>query len=347
MTYQLRQTFDEMLKLSPNENIIQIKEIFENLSDQHFTFFQWSSSSQRANKPGEYERFKSEHPGIKDLPSIKRARLLVEWNKSQPNWFFMEAFGPQFIRSEAETFLECAEIIRDKWNKRMNCPSHNWEYTHSNGHKTCSKCGYFADCTVEEALLHYKKGYVEINDHLSLHFDHEKELCKCGSRQVHFYPDSMFYENFWRCVSCNELVNSPEQALGEKMDFDYQCNHLVIFMKGKKTKEEMVKQRASLFLEKMWKHFKYVEKRDSYFIKWVESYFTRFVQIWDAYIDINGITHHLQDAFIVNHTIEDDKVTSLTLNLKLKAADSSVQTDDDYAFETMKNFMDALVEEEN
>lgn len=313
MTYTTREPLEKMLILNKNEDISKIEDLFNELEKDGFTFFQWSSFSSPIEKPGAYDKYTHWLNGRKS-----DVDLMIEWQENHAGytWFFIEAFGPQFLRGEGETFFDCIQQIQKQWREQTLCTEHTWAYTHHNGHKTCSNCGHFAPCSVEEALTNYQSGSVEIDKHHSLQFDHEKPLCSCGSHRKIYFHDSFFPEKTYFCENCNSWL--PIEKMYEKMhgtDVSASMNRLVVFSKGKKISENRANQIVQRFLDKMLRHFIFIEKKEeSYtideFSSWIYPYLQQFVEIWNPYLVYNEQTYKITQISVSDLIVKEHKLFS-------------------------------------
>ena len=309
--YETRQEWDIISELSPNENISEIQNVFEELAQYGLTYFQWSSFSQPLIRKGARERLLIAYPAYETASLKERRTWSREFKKNEPNWFFIEAFGYQFIRSEGETFLEIAHSLLEKVKKMHSCKKHQWAYTHQNGHKTCSLCRYFEACTVEEALLHYKKGSVDINEFETLQFDHEKPLCSCGSHQTIYLQKSYLPERSEMCKSCHTFLPdgeglTNEQIIGE--DF--------IFFKDVSTTREDFEPFFTNWLSLLFDHYTYAEKTKEPFEQWVQPYIDIAMNLSHIYLQQDSRSYFI-DALILHSFTHQNKKYQIAYNLKL------------------------------
>lgn len=300
--YKTRQEWYVISELSPNENISEIKKVFEELSQYGLTYFQWSSFSQPLIRKGARERLLVAYPSYKNASSKERRKWSKEFKAKEPNWFFIEAFGYQFIRSEGETFLGIANSLLEKVKKMHSCENHQWAYTHENGHKTCSLCRYFSPCTVEETLSHYKKGSVNINEFETLQFNHEKPLCSCGSHQTIYFRKSYLPERSEICKSCHNYLPDAEGFTNEQIiqeDF--------IFFKDVSTTQEDFKKFFSDWLVLLFEHYTYAEKTEEPFEQWVQPYIDMAINLSHIYLNQDNHSYFIDKLVLKSFTNQNKK----------------------------------------
>lgn len=337
--YKTRQTFEQIISLSPNEDIEVIKQLFEEAATYGLNFFQWSSFSQPLNKTGNRENLRSLYPDYDTATNEQKRKWRDEFTQNEPNHYFIEAFGYQYIRVTGETFLEMAKDILEIVKQMHDCMLHEWAYTHSNGHKTCSLCGFFTSCTVEEALQNYQKGEVKLTEHETLYFDHEKALCSCGSHQIVYLRKSYFPEKTYRCSDCRSLLPNEKETYGYfptttiekiKEDFAFYDNTSVTY--------EQFREKFNSWLTEVHEHYLYIEDKTVPFLDWVQPYIHQLTEVANLYIVGKGITSRIESLSLSIHEIQED---GAYLHLSIKQSDekATIPTKE----EAFHNALDSIV----
>jgi hypothetical protein len=346
MTYKTRQSFETITLANPNEDITTFKEVLEEISSHGYNSLQWSDTSSALGRPGNYKKFKNEHPEYDRLPLDEQCDLSDEWEKTQPNWFFIEAFGSEqhgYLRGEGETFLACAQSILKQVHILNNCSSHEWAYTHSNGNKTCKLCHRFEPCSVEEALAHYTSGQVKFDEHRTLTFDHENPLCSCGSHQTYYLSKSLFPEKKYICVSCHTFIaRTPSPDYSDRLPTDLKgvIKSKFGFQINKKLTAKSFSQALLRFTQLLYDHAHYVENiSDNEFEAWSLPHLACFATTLNASYTEGDKLLSICGISSIKVTIADHVVTSLTPGIRIAFSDENKETPE----ESFARSMDILV----
>lgn len=324
--YSTRQDFSTIEVLT-GEDVDKVKKVLAEIAVFGYDSFQWSSFSQPMNKPGTYERFLTEHPNYKTLPENEKTNLFRSWSNEQSDWYFIEGFGKQFIRGEGETMYDCALVILEKAKKIENCTGHIWEYTHSNGHKTCRLCKRFAPCTVEETLANYKKGHVELDEHKTLEFDHENPMCTCGSHTRHFLADSIMPDKYYRCTECKSYLDEETESPLIPESFEEHIREFYAFDTDSLLSEEQWKKILLKFTNELIKHAKYVEEMDlDNFVSWSKQHYQTFCSAINSTISKEEKQYLVIDIKDLKIEIDQEQILSLSFSLVSKPVDENKLT---------------------
>ena len=197
--------FNIRTPLTGVENEREIILVLNELAQLGWNSHQWSTDKPDFTTEDVIKAF----PQYSSLNHIEQEKLWEDYLDNLPDTFFIESFGKMhhgYIRSDQDTLLACAKDILAKAQKKANCLPHEWKYTHSNGHKTCKNCYTFAPCSVEEAKANYEAGHVELDAHKVLYFNRNNAICSCGSHEIYYLKDSMFFDTRYKCVSCHQFL---------------------------------------------------------------------------------------------------------------------------------------------
>lgn len=344
--YTTRQNFSTIEQLT-GEDVSKIKEVFKKLSTLGYNSFQWSDFSQPMRRPGNRERFLNEHPEYKSLSQKEQSELFKSWSDKQPSWYFIEAFGKQFLRGEGETFLDCAEVILKKAEKIDSCPSHEFAYTHANGFKTCKLCGRFEKCTIDEALNNYKKGHIEIDEHKTLEFDHEKPLCSCGSHERYYLSDSLMPEKMYQCVNCKKFLKDEEEDGDITQTFEEEIESYFPFEIDCLLSEETWERIISKFTKLLFNHAKYVEGiSENEFSTWAKPHFKTFFNVIHSTILKNDTQYLVVDFNHFDFKVIDKELYSISFSLSLEPIAEEKLSKDEKVTNTFLVIAKALSDED-
>lgn len=329
--FKSRDPIESVLTISPNEDIEKLTDLLNELADLGWYSNQWSKMLPNDDDPALLEMY----PTFPDLNS-KEKRIFMDENYEQlPFSYFIESFGHEtlgYLRTEGKSLGMCAEKLVKVAKRKLSC-DHTWSYTHNNGNKTCSSCGAFTSCTVEEALSHYEKGTVEVDEALTLVFHNGRPICECGSHQVYYLQHSMFNEKQFECFECKNFLplkfsergyssipvypndDAYKDAL-QQTDNMYDRHR---FRTLGVVSEGMLRQRILQYLSDMLKHYLFVEKERpaALFVDWVTPYIYQTVAKTKTQIKIEHKKYQLKGL----------KELDISLNLENKQFDVSYKLD--------------------
>jgi len=343
--YKLKRPLEDMLLISPQESLEAIRETFDEIAAYGSTYFQWSRSSQPLNHRPTYQAFTELHPMYNDMPRNQQNVLRKNFIAQQPNYFFIEVFGGKygFVRATGTTFEEIAQRILEKIQKMHHCPEHEWAYTHSNGHKTCKKCSFFADCTVDEALAHYEKGEVKINANETLQFDHTKELCICGSHSKLWLRHSHFPEKNAKCTACHQFIplTKENSILSLPLTTDEQIKSDFVLENETSMDEKELNHVFSSWLHTLYMHHSFVEKTEQPFIEWVQPYLNKATTLNTLYVQKEDSTFLLHHLNLKTFHLEEEDI-HMSYELQVKLTDKDVLSKSDAFRSEMLTFIQEL-----
>lgn len=289
-TLKTRLPIEQMLEVQPNTDLQAIQTIFDELETLGFTFVQWED-------------------------------YVLEEEEEEP--VFMEAFGPQFMRADESTYLECAKVILENYKKRLECKKHEFAYTHSNGNKTCKHCRYFTKCTIEEALENYEKGEVKWDEYKTLKFNHLRSLCSCGSHKVFYLKHAFDPKKKYQCANetCNRFVPLEEVLKGDYIPkaipktMEERMRKLMVFKRNRTLSPKSLTDVLVRFVTQMYLQAKYVDKLfenenwEQTFIDWVQPYTTTFVSILNCSVKLED-----EDVVLVIKDVKLEQVRLIEKN---------------------------------
>jgi len=330
--YKLKKPLEDMLLISPQESLESIKETFDKIASYGSTRFQWSHSSQPLNHRPTYQAFTELHPTYKSMSQEQKFTLRKAFIAQQPNYFFIEVFGGKygFVRATGNTFEEIAQRILVKIQKMHDCPEHEWAYTHSNGHKTCKKCSFFAKCTVDEALAHYEKGEVRLNADETLQFNHKKALCPCGSHSKIWLRHSHFPEQDAKCTVCHQFIplTNESNILSLALTTDEQIKHDFVFEDENSMDEKELNRVFSSWLHKLFMHHALVEETEQPFVQWVQPYIDKATLLNTLYVKKEDSTFRLHQMNLKIFYLEEEEI-HMSYELQVKPTDKNVLSKSD------------------
>lgn len=326
--FKSRNPINNIAKISKKDalQLDKIIEILNELADLGWNSNQWSTST----PDFEIEDVEKIYPTYKSMSEDEKFKVMGDYIDTLPEYFFIESFGNKkygYLRADRPTVLECAQSCLEQAKIMINCINHDWIYSHSNCcHKTCKICGTFTKCSLEEALEHFPKGAFELNESLTLYFNHNKELCTCGSHKLYYNTHSMFNKTNYQCTECHEfkptkykktkptsfnylsvspLDNDYDDAI-ILTDDDSPHNRHELFTIGYSNKE-FVNQLIQRYTLRMLLHFLHVEQRScSEFFEWFKPYIKKCIAISNLQIKENE--QYLDITDIIPQNIEIDLI---------------------------------------
>ncbi|MED2737734.1 hypothetical protein [Bacillus toyonensis] len=303
MKFKTREPLEDIKKINPTENIDELTRLFNELADYGWNSQHWSEKSPEYTAD-DILKF---CPTYFQVSERAQGRIRIEFYKTLPPEFFIETFGDEkegLLRAEGKSLVECAEKQLAKAKKQAVC-EHQWQYTHSNGHKTCGECGKFTGCTVEEALAHYEIGNVDYDDETTLYFNNNMTVCECGSHKVLYLQHSMFFEKQFKCMSCQKFLplkfknlsyssvpvypNSVEYKTATLNNTDTMYDRHRIVTLGLITENDL-RFKITEYIKNMMKHYVYIEGNSSTseFIDWVTPYVYQIITKANTQIIMDG-----------------------------------------------------------
>ncbi|MCK1999862.1 hypothetical protein MZM54_00510 [[Brevibacterium] frigoritolerans] len=321
--FKTREPIESVHKISKDEDIEKLRTLLNELAELGWTANQWSDMLPDDDDP----ILLTVEPKFNDFTKEEKDIFFDVHFERIPKRYFIESFEhPKFgyIRAEGYSLVECAEKLIQRGKKQLGC-SHSWAYTHSNGHKTCKLCKTFVPCTVNEALAHYEKGSVKIDEAFTLYFHNARSLCTCGSDKLHYLQHSMFDEKQYQCPVCKKywpikyrdskhssLPVSPnddgyETASIETKKRMWDRHRFITFGVAS---ENQIKKQINQYILRMAKHYHYIEMGQSVgtFMEWVTPYVKEAVIKTDTQIIVSGKKYTLKGITDLYINLDEKKI---------------------------------------
>ncbi|MGN5650304.1 hypothetical protein [Bacillus sp. Brlt_9] len=357
MKFRTREPLENIKNINPNENIDELTKLFNELADYGWNSQHWSKKSPHYTA----DAILKFCPTYFEVSERAQGRIRIEYYKTIPPEFFIETFGDEkegLLRAEGKSLVECAKIQLAKAKKQSVC-EHRWEYTHSNGHKTCGECGKFTGCTIEEALENYTVGSVEYDEDSTIYFNNSMPVCGCGSHKVLYLQHSMFFEKQFKCMSCKTFLplkfknlnyssvpiypNSVEYKTATLNNTDSMYDPHRFVTLGLVTEEDL-HSRIVEYIKNMLKHYAYIEEKTSIseFIDWVKPYVSEVVKKTDTQVVVNG--QKLKLVTVKNLSL-DINVKEQIFNVDYELETLVPETENPEPVEVFTNLFDAILKE--
>lgn len=328
--FSSRKPIEDVHNISKNEDIEKLRSLLNELAELEWTRHQWSDILPDDDDP----ILLTVEPNFNEFTKEQKDIFFDEHYDSIPKRYFIESFGHPtygYLRAEGYSLVECAEKLILRGKKQIDC-THSWDYTHNNGNKTCKDCRAFVPCTIEEALEHYEKGSVEMDDSITLYFHNSRSLCTCGSHKLHYLQHSMFDEKKYQCPVCEtfwpiKFKDSKHSSLPvSPIDDQYESAQFETtkkiwdrhrFMTFGVTSEKQIKNQITRYILNMAKHYQFIEKGDSVdaFMEWVTPYVVQAVVKTDTQIVVEGKKYTLKGITDLRINL-DEKIIEYGLEIE-------------------------------